>query len=450
MRKVIVMGNGGREFHSFCLAYRFDPLVHVVAFTSRSGGDHGTYPSSLAGPRYPDGIEILPEEELSVLIRSRDVDEVVLAYSELSHDEVMHRASIVLAAGADFRLLGPDSTMIESARPVVAVTAARTGSGKSQTSRAVARALVEAGLRVALIHHPTEDYDLGEAGGRRFASREDVEATHPTLHDREEYERAVAMGLVVYTGVDTCEIVKRAEKEADVIIWDGAENDFPLVRPDLHLVVLDPCRVGHELRYHPGETNLRMADAVIINKIDSADADSVERLIKNVTDANPNATIVRAESRVELEDGMPLPGHRVLVVEDGHTVTQGGMPFGAGTVAAQNAGALRRVDPRHQAVGSIADAFARYPNLGHILPAMGQSPEQLAELEATINAVDCDVVVAGTSFELRRLIRSRHPVRQVTFELSELGEPTIAQLLSPIIKKIAPRHTALGDRSLTR
>ena len=342
----------------------------------------------------------------------------------------MHKASIVLAAGADFRLMGPDATMLHSSKPVVAVCATRTGCGKSQTSRKVGRALLDAGLKVALVRHPMPYGDLEAMRVQRFATLEDIDASHPTVEEREEYEEPVRMGMVMYAGVDYEAILRQAEQEADVVIWDGGNNDFPFFAPDLLIVVADPLRPGHELLYHPGETNLRMADVVVINKVDSAEAHNVEQVLENVEAVNPMATVVFAKSPPTLEDGPDLLGKLVLVVEDGPTLTHGEMPFGAGLVAARNAGAAKIVDPRPYAVGSIKETCStRWPQLTNVLPAMGYSDEQLRELEQTINAADCDVVVTGTPIDLGRLIDSRHPIRHVRYELEEVGTPTIADVL---------------------
>jgi predicted GTPase len=435
VRRVIIMGAGGRDFHNFNVVYRDDPDTTVVAFTATQipGIADRVYPSSLAGPQYPDGIPVHPEEELRELIRRHSIDEVVFAYSDVSHQHVMHRAASALAAGADFTLLGPHSTMLASSKPVVAVCAVRTGAGKSQTSRRVAKILREAGLRVALIRHPMPYHDLEAMRIQRFASIADIDRSRATIEEREEYERAVAAGFVVYAGVDYGAILELAQADADVIVWDGGNNDFSFISPDLLIVVVDPLRAGQELAYHPGETNLLMADVVLVNKLDSASADQTGALMADVTAANPNATVVRATSPVSLAEGPPLDGKTVLVVEDGPTITHGGMPSGAGTVAAKQGGARAQLDPRPWAVGSIAETLRRYPHIGPVLPAMGYSEAQLRELEATINAVDCDVVIAGTPVDLARLIRCRHPIRQASYELQELGEPTIEQLLAPII-----------------
>jgi predicted GTPase len=434
VQKVIVMGAGGRDFHDFNLVFREDPETRVVAFTAAQipGIDDRIYPASLAGPLYPEGIPILPEERLAELIRAEAVDEVVLAYSDLSHEDVMHKASVALAAGADFRLLGPRSTMLLATKPVVSVTAVRTGCGKSQTSRRIGSILLAAGLRVALVRHPMPYGDLEAMRAQRFASLADIDASHPTIEEREEYELPVGLGMTVYAGVDYGEILAQAEAEADVLIWDGGNNDFPFFSPDLSVVVVDPLRAGHELAYHPGEANLRMADVVVVNKIDSAELSQLETVLKDIRLVNPEAHIVLARSPVELQDGPPLEGKRVLVVDDGPTLTHGGMAFGAGTVAARDAGAAELVDPRPFAVGTIAETLERYPDV-HVLPAMGYSDEQLAELEETIDACDCDVVVTGTPIDLARLIRSRHPIRHATYRLEEVGGVPLADLLEPIV-----------------
>jgi predicted GTPase len=435
MKTVVIMGAGGRDFHDFNVLFRDDPETRVVAFTAAQipGIDRRRYPPSLAGPLYPKGILILPESELPDLIAANDVGEVVLAYSDLSHDEVMHRASIALAAGADFRLLGPTTTMLESTKPVVAVCAVRTGSGKSQTSRRVGKILLDAGLRVALVRHPMPYGDLEAMRVQRFATLADIDASHPTIEEREEYETPVELGMTVYAGVDYADVLAQAEAEADVILWDGGNNDFPFFRSDVLICVVDPLRAGHELHYHPGETNLRMADVIVLNKLDSAGPEAVNRVLADVALANPTATIVRAASPISVEPGPPIEGRCVLCVEDGPTVTHGGMPFGAATVAAEREGARMRVDPRATAVGSIADVYDAYPHIGAVLPAMGYGDDQLAELEATINATDCDVVVTGTPVDLGRLIDSRHPIRHVTYELQELGHPSLADVLAPVI-----------------
>jgi predicted GTPase len=438
MRKVIIIGAGGRDFHDFNVAFRNDPKTQVIAFTAAQipGIDERVYPPSLAGPRYPLGIPIRPESELPELIRRHHVHEVAFAYSDVSHEEVMHKASIAMAAGASFRLLGPTDTMLVSRKPVVAVTAVRTGCGKSQTSRRIGEILLDSGFRVALVRHPMPYGDLDAMSVQRFATVADIDRSNPTIEEREEFEAPVRMGMIMYAGVDYQRILFQAEEEADVVIWDGGNNDFPFFAPDIYITVVDPLRSGHELRYHPGETNLRMADVVVVSKIDTAEPDDVAEVIANIEAVNPTAQIVRAASPVVLEEGPSLAGARVLVVDDGPTLTHGGMPFGAGTVAARQGGALELVDPRPFAVGSIAEVLARYPHVAS-LPAMGYSPEQLQELEATINAATCDVVVTGTPIDLSRLIASKHPIRHATYELKEIGSPTLEDALASLGARVA-------------
>jgi predicted GTPase len=436
-RKVIIMGAGGRDFHDFNVAFRDNPEVEVVAFTAAQipGIDDRVYPASLAGPRYPDGIPVRPEDELHELVVRHGIDDVVLAYSDLSHVDVMHKASIVLAAGADFRLMGPRATMLRSTKPVVAVCAVRTGCGKSQTSRRVGQVLLDAGLKVALVRHPMPYGDLEAMRMQRFATMEEIDASHPTVEEREEYEFPVQLGMVMYAGVDYGDILARAQEEADVVIWDGGNNDYPFFRPDLMITVADPLRAGHELAYHPGEANLRMADVIVINKVDSAHPAEVKRVEQNATDVNPRATLVFAESPVVLEPGPDLAGKRVLVIDDGPTITHGNMPFGAGMVAARQAGAAEIVDARPYAVGSIADTYARFPGIGSVLPAMGYGDDQLDELRRTIDATPCDVVVTGTPMDLGRLISVHQPIRHATYALHEIGSPALPDVLAPIIQR---------------
>jgi predicted GTPase len=429
------MGAGGRDFHDFAVALRDVADVEVVAFTAAQipGIDERMFPAALAGPRYPCGIPIRPERELASLIAEHEVDEVVLSYSDLSHASVMHKASLVLAAGAGFRLLSPRTTMLQSRLPVVAVCAVRTGCGKSPTSRRVGELLRERGLRVALVRHPMPYGDLEAMRVQRFATQADIDAADPTIEEREEYEEPVRLGLTVWAGVDYLEILRRAEEESDVIVWDGGNNDLPFLAPDLMITVTDPLRAGDELGYHPGEAALRMADVVLVNKLDQAEADAVERVLRDIREVNPQAVVVMSDSPVTLADGPPLAGARVLVVEDGPTLTHGGMSFGAGTVAARAAGAAELIDPRPFAVGSIADVFAAYPGLGAVLPAMGYSKQQLHDLEATIEATDCDVVVTGTPVDLGRVVTTSHPIRHARYEVRERGRPTLADVLEPLL-----------------
>jgi predicted GTPase len=434
VRRVLVMGAGGRDFHDFSVLYRDDPRTRVVAFTAtqRPGIADRTYPASLAGSRYPDGIPIRPEEELVDLIRAERVDEVVFAYSDIPYAHVMHAAARALAAGASFSLPGPQATMLSSTKPVVSVCAVRTGAGKSQTSRAVGRILLDAGMRVGLIRHPMPYGDLEAMRVQRFATIADIDASHPTIEEREEYERPVEMGIVVYAGVEYEEITGLAQSECDVLIWDGGNNDLPFLRPDLSIVVVDPLRPGDELAYHPGEANLRMADVVLVNKVESASPDQRRQVLDDVASANPTAPVIEAASPVSLSEGPSLEGRAVLVVEDGPTITHGGMSFGAGTVAAREAGAASLVDPRPHAAGSIRDTFAAYPHIESVLPAMGYSEDQLKDLERTINETECDVVVTGTPIDLARLIDSRHPIRHATYELRPLAGPSLEEVLAPI------------------
>jgi predicted GTPase len=442
MRKIIIMGAGGRDFHNFNVAFRYDVTTEVVAFTATQipGIADRVYPPTLAGPQYPLGIPIRPEDELTQLVKEHHVDEVILSYSDLKHETVMHKASIVLAAGADFRLMGPHATMLRSTKPVVAVCATRTGCGKSQTSRKVGKTLVDAGLKVALVRHPMPYGDLEAMRVQRFATLADIDASHPTVEEREEYEEPVRLGMIMYAGVDYEAILRQAEQEADVVIWDGGNNDFSFYTPDLLIVVADPLRPGHELLYHPGETNLRMADVVVINKVDSAEAHNVQQVLENIESVNPMAKVIFAKSPPTLDAGPDLLGNSVLVVDDGPTLTHGEMPFGAGLVAARNAGAAKIVDPRPFAVGSIKDIFEKWPQLTNVLPAMGYDEHQLAELEATINAAPCNVVVTGTPIDLGRLITSRHPIRHARYELEEVGSPTLADVLEPIVAQAKRAH----------
>lgn len=440
MRRIVIMGAAGRDFHDFNVVFRDDADSEVVAFTAAQipGIEDRIYPPSLAGPRYPEGIPIRPESELVEIIGRDEVDEVILSYSDLSHEDVMHHASRVLAAGADFRLLDPDTTMLRSDTPVVAVCATRTGAGKSQTSRRIAGLLRNAGLRVALVRHPMPYGDLERMRVQRFATMADIDAADPTVEEREEYEAPVRLGLVMYAGVDYGAILEQAAAEADVIVWDGGNNDGPFFAPDLLIVVVDALRADQLLGYHPGEANLRRADVVLVNKVNVADAAEVRRLRESIASVNPRATLIEAASPVALGPGPDLRGRRVLAVEDGPSITHGGMPFGAATVAARAAGGVL-VDPRPWAMGSIATTFERYPHIGAALPAMGYSHEQLDDLARTIRAVDCDVVVTGTPIDLGRLIETRHPVRHVTYELEEIGFPDLPGVLAPLLEDLRRR-----------
>ena len=437
MRRIVIMGAGGRDFHDFNVMYRDDPEVEVVAFTAAQipGIDDRRYPAALAGPQYPDGIPIRPESELTELVRTHRVEEVVFAYSDLSYHQVMQKAAIVLAAGATFSLPGPDATMLRSSKPVIAVCATRTGCGKSQTSRAIGHLLVAAGLRPVLVRHPMPYGHLERMAVQRFATQADIDESNPTIEEREEYELPVAEGLVIYAGVDYEAILRQAEAEADVVIWDGGNNDFSFFAPDLTVTVLDPLRPGHELGYHPGEVNLRLADVVVVNKVDTAAPADIAQVIANIHATRPEAVVVRAASPVELSGEGSLVGRRVLVIEDGPTITHGGMPFGAGTVAAQHAGVTEFVDPRPTAVGSIARTFAMYPHIGPVLPAMGYGDAQLADLRATIEASGCDVVVNGSPFRIARLLDLDVEIRDAAYRYGDAGSPTLATAIAPWIER---------------
>lgn len=429
--KVVIMGAAGRDFHNFNVYFRDNPAYRVVAFTATQipNIEGRVYPPALAGALYPEGIPIFPESDLAKLVTAHHIHQVVFAYSDISHETVMHRASVALAAGADFRLLGPRTTMLQSSKPVVAVCAVRTGSGKSQTTRAVANALRAQGKRVVAVRHPMPYGDLTQQIVQRFATLDDLAAQHTTIEEREEYEPHITQGTVVYAGVDYEKILRQAEREADVILWDGGNNDFPFFRPDLMIVLVDPHRAGHELLYHPGEMNLRMADIVVINKVDTANAEDVNCVRANVHLANPRATVLEAASPIFVDDPAAIRGKRVLVVEDGPTVTHGEMAYGAGFVAANKFGARAIVDPRPYAVGSIQATYAKYPRTGAVLPAMGYSDKQIQELETTINAAPVDLVLIATPIDLRRVIRIKHPTDRVRYELQEIGQPTLADLL---------------------
>jgi predicted GTPase len=430
---VVIAGAAGRDFHNFNVAFRGRDDVRVVAFTATQIPDieGRVYPAELAGPGYPDGIPIVAEEELADLVAREEVDEVVFAYSDVTHEHVMHVGSTSLAAGADYVLLGPRSTELRSRKPVVAICAVRTGSGKSQTTRHVAAVLRGAGKRVAVHRHPMPYGDLTKQAVQRFERYEDLDAADVTIEEREEYEPHLAEGNIVFAGVDYAAILERAEQEADVIVWDGGNNDTPFIHPDLHIVVVDPHRAGHELRYHPGEQNLRMADVCVVNKVDTAPPEGVEAVIESIRDANPKAKIVRAASPFVVEqDTHQISGKRVLAIEDGPTLTHGEMSYGAAVLAAKQGGAAELVDPRPFAVGSIKETFARYPHLTELLPAMGYGRKQMEELRETIERSDADLVLIGTPIDLRRVIELDKPALRVTYRLQELGEPTLAELLA--------------------
>ncbi len=434
-RRVLIMGAAGRDFHNFNVVYRNDKRFEVVAFTATQIPfiQDRTYPPELAGSLYPKGIRIYDESELTRLIEEGAVSDVVFAYSDVSHEYVMHKASEVLAAGANFILLGPGDTMLEATVPVVAVCAVRTGAGKSQTTRAVTAILRDAGKRVVAVRHPMPYGDLVAQRVQRFATLEDLDRSRVTIEEREEYEPHINAGTVVYAGVDYGEILEQAQAECDVLVWDGGNNDLPFYRPAMHIVVADPLRAGHETTYHPGEANLRMADVIVINKMDSARPEQVAELDATIGRLNPRATVVKANSIVAVEDGAELAGKRVLVVEDGPTLTHGGMKFGAGVVAAERNGA-EIVDPRAYAVGTLEDVYRKY-DVGPVLPAMGYSDGQLQEMEKMIDMVDVDLVVIASPIDLRHLITIAKPAVRVRYELQETpGSTTLAQALAPILE----------------
>ncbi|MBN1179381.1 MAG: GTPase [Anaerolineae bacterium] len=429
--RVIIMGAAGRDFHNFNTYFRNNPDYQVVAFTATQipNIEGRKYPPELSGSLYPEGIPIYPESDLVDLIRRHDVDQVIFAYSDVSHEYVMHKASQVLAAGADFRLMGLGTTLLESTKPVVAVCAVRTGAGKSQTTRRVCDLLQQMGKKVVAIRHPMPYGDLAAQAVQRFADYDDLDRHKCTIEEREEYEPHIDRGVVVYAGVDYEAILRQAETEADVIVWDGGNNDLPFYKPDLYIVVADPHRPGHEMTYHPGEANLRAADVVVINKVDTAGPEGIATVRDSVFAVNPSAVMIEAASPIFVDDLQAIRGKRVLVVEDGPTLTHGGMTYGAGVVAAKRFGAAELVDPRPYAVGTIAKTFEKYSHIGALLPAMGYGDEQVRDLEETINRADCDLVLAATPIDLRRLIDVRHPMDRVRYELQVVGQPTLEDVL---------------------
>jgi len=417
--RVVIMGAAGRDFHDFNVFWRTRPRYEVVAFTAAQIPDIAgrVYPPELTGDRYPNGIPIFSEDKLPELIRKYDVDQVVMAYSDLSHEEVMHKAAIVNAAGADFRMMGHKHTMLKSSKPVIAVCAVRTGAGKSQTSRAVSVILKRMGKRVAAVRHPMPYGDLTKQIFQRFDSLDDLDTHHCTIEEREEYEPHIRAGIVVFAGIDYERILRAAEREADVVLWDGGNNDMAFFKPNLYIVVADPHRPGHEIRYYPGETNARMADIVVINKTGTADPENVKIVEQNIKRINPKAKIIKAKSPVSVDSPEKIKGKRVLAVEDGPTLTHGDMKFGAGHIAARNHGAAAIIDPRPYAVGTIRKTFEKYTHLSEVLPAMGYGKKQMKELEQTINAADCDLVLVGTPIDLGALLKLNKPYLRVTYEL---------------------------------
>lgn len=430
-RKVVIIGAAGRDFHNFNVVYRDNPGAEVVAFTATQipGIEGRVYPPELAGDAYPDGIRIVPEDELEDLLRTESVDDAVFSYSDVSHETVMHLASRCIAAGSNFVVPSARDTMLSSTAPVVAVCAVRTGSGKSQTTRYVAKVLSEAGKKIAVIRHPMPYGDLVKQAVQRFETHEDLDVHDCTIEEREEYEPHLDAGSIVYAGIDYGAIIEQAQAEADVVLWDGGNNDLPFYEPDVHITVADPLRAGHELSYHPGEANLRMADVVVINKVDSATAEDLETLRATIAEVNPTAEVVEANSPVRLEEGdVDLSGKKVLVVEDGPTLTHGEMSYGAGVVIARKLGATL-VDPRPFAAGSIKGVYDKYPHMGELLPAMGYSAEQRADLAATINSSDADVVLVATPIDLRKVVDLDKPAVRARYDLEVISEPGLDALL---------------------
>jgi predicted GTPase len=431
--RVIIMGAAGRDFHNFNVFFRNNESYEVVAFTATQipNIEGRVYPAELAGPLYPRGVPIHAESELTELVRDLKADQVIFAYSDVPHEYVMHKASQVLAAGADFRLMGAQTTMLGSSKPVVSIGAVRTGSGKSQTTRRVAEILKSMGKRVVVVRHPMPYGDLKAQAVQRFAEYGDLDRYKCTIEEREEYEPHLDRGTVVYAGVDYEAILRQAEQEAEVVLWDGGNNDVPFFRPDLHIVVADPHRAGHEVTYHPGEANLRMADVVVINKIDTADLAQTSKVRANIERVAPEAIVVDAASPIFVDDPAAIRGKRVLVIEDGPTLTHGEMAYGAGIVAARRFNASEIVDPRPYAVGTIAATFQKYPGTGALLPAMGYGAQQVKDLQATINATPCDLVLAATPIDLKRVLDDiEHPMDRVRYELQEIGRPTLTDILT--------------------
>ena len=429
--RVIIMGAAGRDFHNFNTFFRDNADYKVVAFTATQipNIEGRMYPPELAGSLYPEGIPIHAEEDLVNLISEHSIDQVVFAYSDVSHEYVMHKASEVLAAGADFRLMGSGTTMLDSSKPVVAVCAVRTGSGKSQTTRHVCDVLQEMGKSVVVVRHPMPYGDLAAQAVQRFATYEDMDQHKCTIEEREEYEPHIDRGVVVYAGVDYEPILRQAEEEADVVVWDGGNNDPPFYRPNLYIVITDPHRPGHGLRFHPGEVNLRSADVIVINKVDTANLEGILQVRESIFAVNPEATVVEGASPIFVEDPKAIRGKRVLVIEDGPTLTHGGMTYGAGVVAAKRFGAAELVDPRPYAVRSIAATLEKYTHIETLLPAMGYGDEQVKDLEESINATECDLVLIATPIDLRRLMDIKHPTDRVRYEIQVIGQPTLEEIL---------------------
>lgn len=438
---VLILGAAGRDFHTFNVCFRDDPDYEVIAFTAAQipGIENRRYPAPLAGRLYPNGIPIFAEEEMERLIRNHHIAEAILAYSDLSHIAVMHLASRALACGADFRIIGPERSSLTSERPVISVCAVRTGSGKDSVVRRIAALLRQRGRRPVVVRHPMPYGDLSEQAVQRFASVADCDRQHCTIEEREEYEQHINEGVVVFAGVDYARILAEAEKEADVILWDGGNNDWPFIKSDLEIVLLDPHRAGHELSYHPGETNFRRAQALIINKIDSAPVSGVQQVLANVAAVNPAAVLIQARSTITVDRPDLIAGKKVLVIEDGPTLTHGEMAYGSGTIAAHRHGAAELIDPRPSAQGSLKEIFVRYPWVGRALPAMGYSPAQLQDLRATIEATSCDSIVIATPVDLGRLIALPKPACRARYDLQEMSRPDLADVVEQFLNRPAGR-----------
>ncbi len=435
-KRVVIMGAAGRDFHNFNTYFKTNEEYEVVAFTATQipNIEGRVYPASLSGGDYPKGIPILPEEDLSKIIKDEKIDLVVFSYSDVSHEYVMQKGSQVLAAGANYTLLSPDKTQIKANVPVISVCAVRTGCGKSQTSRKIVSILKDAGKKVVAIRHPMPYGDLAEQAVQRFASYEDMDRHNCTIEEREEYEPYIDNGLVVYAGVDYEAIVRQAEKEADIIIWDGGNNDMPFIAPDLEITVLDPLRPGHERSYYPGETNFLTADVLVINKYKQASAEQLNIVLDNIKQFNSSAKVIKGASKLSVDDPEGVKGKSVLVIEDGPTLTHGGMTYGAGMVAADEFEAREIVDPKQYAVGSIKDAYTKYPNLGKLIPALGYYEDQLKDLEESIKATPCDLILIGSPIDIRRVIKLDKPAMRVHYELDEIGEPSLNSILKEFIK----------------
>ncbi len=440
IEKVLIVGAAGRDFHNFNVYFRANPRYRVMAFTAAQipNIEGRTYPAGLAGELYPDGIPIYAERDMARLIREYRIDLVAFSYSDVSYGEVMHKAAIAMAEGADFILLGATYTMLESSKPVIAVCAVRTGAGKSQTTRKIAGILKEEfGKRIVVVRHPMPYGDLGRQVVQRLSAYEDFDSNKCTIEEREEYEPLIERGITVYAGIDYGRVLECAESEADIIIWDGGNNDTPFYAPDLHIVVFDPHRAGHELLYYPGETNMIMADVAVINKVDTASQSNVEKVRENIAGSNPDATIILAESPISADNPDLIRGRRVLVVEDGPSITHGGMPFGAATIAARKFGAAEIVAPQPFAVGAIRETYQRYPHIGDQLPSMGYSEQQIMDLEETINRADCDLVVFSTPADLRALLHINKPAIRIRYEYKDHGPPFLKDVLAEKLKKIS-------------